>query len=147
MKSVYQTRSAMLATGASLVALLGAGQASAQDKPKTLGLEEIVVTAQKRAQSVQDVPIAITAFDGNFTKRVHLDDVKDLVKFAEHEPSTDEVQRTFDACKDFIQSTASDLQRGLEKEVQELARPVRDLGKPPKKLDTPTAAPPRIIGP
>ncbi|MCJ9430285.1 TonB-dependent receptor [Kordiimonas marina] len=82
MKSVYQTRSAMLATGASLVALLGAGQASAQDKPKTLGLEEIVVTAQKRAQSVQDVPIAITAFDGNFTKRVHLDDVKDLVKFA-----------------------------------------------------------------
>ena len=30
----------------------------------SLMLEEVVVTAQKRAQNVQDVPIAITAFGG-----------------------------------------------------------------------------------
>ena len=29
-------------------------------------LEEVIVTAQKRAQSIQDVPISITAFDGKF---------------------------------------------------------------------------------
>lgn len=45
-------------------------------------IEEVIVTAQKREQSVQDVPIAISAFDAAFTKRVNLDDVKDLVKFS-----------------------------------------------------------------
>ena len=29
-------------------------------------LEEVIVTAQKRAQSIQDVPISITAFSGNY---------------------------------------------------------------------------------
>ncbi|TNE63034.1 MAG: TonB-dependent receptor [Alphaproteobacteria bacterium] len=82
MKSVYQTRAAWLATGASLLAMLGtAGSVAAADEASG-GLEEITVTAQKRAESVQDVPISITAFDASFTKRVNLDDVKDLVKFA-----------------------------------------------------------------
>lgn len=44
-------------------------------------LEEIIVTATKRAESVQDVPLAITAFSGDFTKDVNLNDVKDLVAF------------------------------------------------------------------
>ncbi len=84
MKTVHRTRNRALATGASLGAiLLASGAAFAQDSDSnTLSLEEIVVTAQKRAQSTQDVPVSITAFDANFTKRVNLDDVKDLVKFA-----------------------------------------------------------------
>jgi len=84
MKTVQRTRNRALATGASLGAiLLASGTAFAQDSDSnTLSLEEIVVTAQKRAQSTQDVPVSITAFDANFTKRVNLDDVKDLVKFA-----------------------------------------------------------------
>ncbi len=43
--------------------------------------EEILVTAQKRAESIQDVPLAITAFSGDFTRDVNLDDVKDIVNF------------------------------------------------------------------
>lgn len=44
-------------------------------------LEEVIVTATKRAESVQDVPLAITALSGDFVNKVNLDDVKDLVAF------------------------------------------------------------------
>ena len=44
-------------------------------------LEEIVVTATKRAESLEDVPLSITALSGDFTRSVNLDDVKDLVLF------------------------------------------------------------------
>ena len=42
-------------------------------------LEEIIVTATKRQESVQDVPLAITAVSGDFIRETNLDDVKDLV--------------------------------------------------------------------
>src|SRR5664279_3866954 len=56
--------------GALAVALLMPQVASAQDKPPALaaeadqsrGIPDIVVTAQKRAENVQNVPIAISAF-------------------------------------------------------------------------------------
>ncbi len=44
-------------------------------------LEEIIVTATKREESLQEVPLAITALTGNFTESVNLDDVKDLISF------------------------------------------------------------------
>ena len=44
-------------------------------------LEEITVTATKREESIQDVPLAITAMTGQFVRDVNLDDVKDLVTF------------------------------------------------------------------
>lgn len=42
------------------------------------GLEEIVVTAQKRAEAIQDVPIAISAFTAETIERQGLDDALDL---------------------------------------------------------------------
>lgn len=45
------------------------------------GIEEIVVTATKRAESLTDVPVAITALSGDFTRDVNINDVKDLVSF------------------------------------------------------------------
>jgi iron complex outermembrane receptor protein len=45
-------------------------------------LEEVIVTATKRAESVQDVPLAITALSGEFVNKVNLTDVKDLVAFS-----------------------------------------------------------------
>jgi iron complex outermembrane receptor protein len=56
-----------LLSGVAAVAIatpLAFGAANAQDnsQDKSLGLEEIVVTAQKRAQNLQDVPIQVTAF-------------------------------------------------------------------------------------
>ncbi len=49
-------------------------------------LEEIIVTARKRQESLQDVPIAITAFDVGAIDRAHIDTVADLEKFI---PNTD----------------------------------------------------------
>ncbi len=49
----------LISTAVCAAALLTAGQASAQAL-----LEEVIVTAQKREQSLQDVPVAVTAFTG-----------------------------------------------------------------------------------
>lgn len=44
-------------------------------------LEEVIVTATKRAESVMDVPLAITAMSGEFIREVNLNDMKDLISF------------------------------------------------------------------
>ncbi len=44
-------------------------------------LDEIIVTATKREESVMDVPIAVQALSGDFLRETNLDDVKDLVAF------------------------------------------------------------------
>ncbi|MCE2819337.1 MAG: hypothetical protein LW695_03710, partial [Phenylobacterium sp.] len=49
---------ALLIAGASALALSGAARAAEE----TSTIEELVVTAQKKAESIQDVPIAVSAF-------------------------------------------------------------------------------------
>jgi len=44
-------------------------------------IEEIVVTVQRRSETLSDVPIAVTAVTGEFVRDVNLDDIKDLVSF------------------------------------------------------------------
>jgi iron complex outermembrane receptor protein len=44
-------------------------------------LEEIIVTAQKRVEALQDVPIAIAAFSGDFIKEAKITDIKKLVAY------------------------------------------------------------------
>jgi iron complex outermembrane receptor protein len=44
-------------------------------------IEEVIVTATRRAEIVRNVPLAITAYDANFIKATGLDNVKDLIKF------------------------------------------------------------------
>ena len=71
-----------LLTSASICALaLGSPAAYGQDD-EDLAFEEIIVTATKRNESIQDVPLAITAFTAETVKRVNLDDVKELIKFS-----------------------------------------------------------------
>ncbi|MGB0920507.1 MAG: TonB-dependent receptor [Alphaproteobacteria bacterium] len=43
-----------------------------------IGLDEIIVTAQKRAESVQDVPISMSAIDSEFIKEVSIGDLNEL---------------------------------------------------------------------
>ncbi len=65
------------AVSIALIAGLASGPLLAQD----LALDEIVVTATKRAESVMDVPLAITAMSGEFVRDVNLNDIKDLISF------------------------------------------------------------------
>lgn len=70
-----QKKAIAQAVSCALVAGAAAAPLQAQE------LEEIVVTATKRAESVMDVPLAITAMSGEFLREVNLDDVKDLIAF------------------------------------------------------------------
>ena len=58
MKITYKIMSSTSVVMLALCAL--SGQAQAQEAKAEGGLEEIVVTAQKRTQNVQDVPVAVS---------------------------------------------------------------------------------------
>ncbi len=55
---------------------------AAAEQGVTTVLEEIIVTAQRREQSAQDVPIAIDAFSGDFLKDRNVEDVFDVQFFS-----------------------------------------------------------------
>ncbi|MGH8176769.1 MAG: TonB-dependent receptor [Steroidobacter sp.] len=65
----YRVRTNAIAASATLGALVAAAGALAQDaEPQSaaaLGLEEIIVTAQKRTENIQDVPAAVTVLSGS----------------------------------------------------------------------------------
>ena len=73
--------SSMLASG---LALLAPAMASAQAQPAASGatVEEVVVTAQKTAQNVQNVPIAITAVTAREMDQKGINDVAKLTNIA-----------------------------------------------------------------
>ena len=58
------------------LAAVSAGSALAQGQE--LGIEEILVTAQKRTQSMQDVPIAVSAFTGEQIEEAGVKDIRDI---------------------------------------------------------------------
>jgi len=60
-------------------AALIAGVASAPLLAQEPELEVIIVTATKRAESIMDVPLAITAISGEAIREVNLNDIKDLI--------------------------------------------------------------------
>ncbi len=67
--------------GVSLLGLLAApalGQKTAAAAVTDNGIEEIVVTAQRTAQSLQDVPIAVTAFSAEMLQRQQIQNSSDL---------------------------------------------------------------------
>ena len=45
------------------------------------GLQEVVVTAQKRVENLQDVPISVEVFDTAKLEQLNILDIDDYVKF------------------------------------------------------------------
>ena len=70
MKSLNDLIRFLAAAGLALAAV----SAQAQDGK----LEEVVVTAQKRVQSLKDVPISVSAFSGDFVQEAGIKDIRDL---------------------------------------------------------------------
>jgi iron complex outermembrane receptor protein len=80
-----QWKHTLLASGTMLVAALGSS-AHAQTRPATAAaatntIEELVVTAEKRAQSLQDVPVAITAFTSEKRDLIGINTIADMTNF------------------------------------------------------------------
>ena len=63
----------------SVLLMAGAGSAIAQD---SLQIEEIVVTAQKREQSLQDVPVSVTAIDAETIERFGFESTGDIARLS-----------------------------------------------------------------
>ncbi len=76
-------RTLLTASSGLVLAAAGAQAASAQeDAPQARSVETIVVTAQKREQGVQDVPISIGAYDQDVIQNAGVRDIKDLISIA-----------------------------------------------------------------
>jgi len=85
-----QVKHALMASSAVLVATFGA-QAHAQTRQATSAaaaassssntIEELVVTAEKRAQNLQDVPIAISAFTSEKRDLIGINTIQDMTNF------------------------------------------------------------------
>ncbi|MCB2108570.1 MAG: TonB-dependent receptor [Rhodobacteraceae bacterium] len=66
---------------ASLGALLSGGTSpvwAQSQQAQAVGLEEIVVTARKRAESLQDIPVSVTAFTADQIERAGFLDLEDI---------------------------------------------------------------------
>ncbi|MBL4827221.1 MAG: TonB-dependent receptor [Spongiibacteraceae bacterium] len=61
--------------------LLG-GQSGAYAAENSLALEEVMVTAQKRTESLQDVPVTVQAFSGDQLKSFGISQVSDITKLS-----------------------------------------------------------------
>ena len=72
----------MLSCTAIAAISFGASTAYAQDSDAEGGVDEIIVTAQKREQSIQDVPIAVTALGQDAIQANRVEKVTDLTGLA-----------------------------------------------------------------
>jgi outer membrane receptor protein involved in Fe transport len=74
----------LASTVAAVAPLAIVPSALAQDQPAASSngqLEEIVVTAQKRSENLQDVPVSIQAFNGKKLEQMYATEFNDYVKF------------------------------------------------------------------
>jgi len=66
-----------------VLTMLAAGSGFAQEAARSQGtLEEVIVTAQKRAENVQNVPITMQAYSGEMLQNAGISQITDVTKLA-----------------------------------------------------------------
>jgi len=65
-----------------IAAVLASGVVQSQSDEGWMALEEIVITAQRREQSLQDVPISVTAFSAEAIERSGISEARDYLSVA-----------------------------------------------------------------
>lgn len=87
--------------------------AAEKEAPKGRQLEEVVVTAQKREQSIQDVPISVSSISGDSLKEMNIENMDDLSKITPNlKISTDGIYNTI-----AIRGLGSGTNNGFEQSV------------------------------
>lgn len=87
-----------------------AAQSATRRRPQ---LDEIIVTAQKRAEDIQDVPLSVTAIGGEAIKEKNMSDLNDV---ASHAPNMSILATpTFNFI--YMRGVGSDYNRGFEQSV------------------------------
>lgn len=81
MKQITTPRRFSLSLSACAVATLSTTFAHADDTLRTGALEEVVVTAQKREQNLQEVPLPVTAFTAADIERRNFTNIAQLAEF------------------------------------------------------------------
>ncbi|NBU29145.1 MAG: TonB-dependent receptor, partial [Caulobacteraceae bacterium] len=66
---------------AGLLALAGGAHAQTQSKPGETTVDEVIVTAEKRTESLQDVPVAVSAYTAETRQIIGISTVQDLANF------------------------------------------------------------------
>ena len=80
------------ALAASLLLLLGGTAAQAQEAREELVLEEVIVTASRRVERLQEVPMSVSAFASDFLQNTGVNQLADLEQYTPNlkiTPSTD----------------------------------------------------------
>ena len=78
MRSIFKISSSVSAIAIAAAGILSATPGYAQEGADGEGRDVITVTAQRRAESLQDVPVAITAFGADDLETQQIRDVLDL---------------------------------------------------------------------
>lgn len=81
MRKTLSSSGSFLLLCSALTSIMAPASAMAQETATISALEEIVVTAQRRAESVQDVPIAISAFSSGELERRNISEALDLIQY------------------------------------------------------------------
>lgn len=76
------TRAALLAAASSAVLMAPSAFAQEEEQTAARTIDTIVVTAQKREQGIQDVPVAVTAYTAELLQNSGVRDIKDLTVLA-----------------------------------------------------------------
>ena len=87
-------RQGLLASSALLAAAVIGSPAQAQQQASSNTIQELVVTAEKREQSLQDIPVAISAFTSEQRDVVGIQSIQDMTNFTpglQYSTSTDRV--------------------------------------------------------